>query len=456
MWISAPPFRFRCGRAALAPWTWPSRLTSITRANSCGVVRSNGATSRTPETCTQVSSRPYSVTARCATRCIWAGSVTSATSAVASPPSARISSTSERSPCSPRAATTTLAPSFANLAAVARPIPLDAPMTTTTCWEAGLSVMSGIGVLYPLAHRQARGPTGECGTAAVTGRTRRIRMVPRGPHAGPDMTLLALDRAGHGEPLLLLHGIGSTRDDFSGLFPRLAEEFDVLSVDLPGHGESPLGVWPPTVAALTDAVEADLDARGLDRVHVLGNSLGGRIGIELAVRHRTRSLVALSPNGLGLPPERFHQGMLMATARTLTRTLRPLIGTLADSPAGRAALLSGLRARPWEASRTEALAVRGGFADSAGFWSMLWWAVLQDVPTGLDRIDCPVALAQGADDLVGAGQTPRYLPLLPGSRFHLLPGAGHAPQSAAAETILALVRQTAARAQTPTGASVRG
>ena len=270
--------------------------------------------------------------------------------------------------------------------------------------------------------------------------------------AAREMTLLASDRAGHGEPLLLLHGIGSTRDDFSALLPRLAEHFDVLSVDLPGHGDSPVGVWPPTVAALTDAVEADLDARGLGRVHVLGNSLGARIGIKLAVRHRARSVVALSPSGLGLPAERVHQGVLMATARTLTRTLRPLLGTLASTPAGRTALLTGMRARPWEASESEALAMRGGFADSTAFWSMLWWAVLQDVPTGLHRVDCPVMLAQGAADVVGAGQTPRYLGLIPGSRFRLLPGAGHAPQSDAADAILELVRETAGRASSPVGA----
>jgi pimeloyl-ACP methyl ester carboxylesterase len=279
----------------------------------------------------------------------------------------------------------------------------------------------------------------------------------RGRGAATDMTLLASDRAGHGEPLLLLHGIGSTRDDFSALFPRLAEHYDVLSVDLPGHGGSPIGTvgtWPPTVAALTDAVEADLDARGLERVHVLGNSLGARIGIELAVRHRARSVVALSPSGLGLPAERVHQGILMATARTLTRTLRPLLGGLASTPAGRTALLTGMRARPWEASETEALAMRGGFADSTGFWSMLWWAVLQDVPTGLHRVDCPVMLAQGAADVVGAGQTPRYLALIPGSRFELLPGAGHAPQSDAADAILALVRETAERSDLRTAAAL--
>jgi pimeloyl-ACP methyl ester carboxylesterase len=264
--------------------------------------------------------------------------------------------------------------------------------------------------------------------------------------AATGMTLLASDRAGHGEPLLLLHGIGSTRDDFSALLPRLAEHFDVLSVDLPGHGDSPMSEWPPTVAALTDAVEADLDARGLQRVHILGNSLGARIGIELAARHRARSVVAISPSGLGLPPERVHQGMLMATARNLMRTLRPLLGTIASTQAGRTALLTGMRARPWTASETEALAMRGGFADSTGFWSMLWWGILQDVPTGLQRVDCPVMLAQGALDVVGAGQTPRYLALIPGSRFMLLPGAGHAPQSDTPDAILDLVHRTAERA----------
>ena len=280
-----------------------------------------------------------------------------------------------------------------------------------------------------------------------------MRMVRRVGGAAHDMTLLASDRAGHGEPLLLLHGIGSTRNDFAALVPRLAEHYDVLSLDLPGHGESPVGTWPPTVAALTDAVEADLDARGLQRVHVLCNSLGARIGIELAARRRARSVVAISPSGLGLPAERLHQGLLMTTARNLMHTFRFTIGPLATSRAGRTLLLAGMRARPWEASEAEALAMRGGFADATGFWAMLWWAILQDVPTGLHRIDSPVILAQGAVDVVGAGQTPRYLALIPGSSFQLLAGAGHAPQSDAAYAILALVHRAAESARTRTAAA---
>jgi len=208
------------------------------------------------------------------------------------------------------------------------------------------------------------------------------------------------------------------------------------------------------VAALTDAVEADLDARGLQRVHILGNSLGARIGIELAARHRARSVVAISPSGLGMPTERLHQGLLMTTARNLMHTFRFAIGPLATSQAGRSLLLAGMRARPWTASETEALAMRGGFADATGFWAMLWWAILQDVPTGLHRVDCPVILAQGAMDIVGAGQTPRYLALIPGSRFELLPGAGHAPQSDTPDAILALVHRAAESADIRQAASL--
>jgi pimeloyl-ACP methyl ester carboxylesterase len=82
-------------------------------------------------------------------------------------------------------------------------------------------------------------------------------------------TYLSWERVGAGEPLLLLHGIGSTRDDFDTLRPALEAEFDVLAVDLPGHGASPALTALPTIPALADAIEADLDALGVGRVHLL-------------------------------------------------------------------------------------------------------------------------------------------------------------------------------------------
>jgi pimeloyl-ACP methyl ester carboxylesterase len=253
-------------------------------------------------------------------------------------------------------------------------------------------------------------------------------------------TQLSWDRAGSGEPLLLLHGIGTTHDDFSALRPALEADYAVLAVDLPGHGDSPPLSERPTICALTDAIEADLDVLGVGRVHVLGNSLGARIALELARRDRALSVVAIAPSGLNLLPERIYQGAAMSTFRLLMSLLHPAIGTLARFPAGRAALLTGLRSQPWLASEAEARALREGFGECKDFWPLLFWSILADVPTGLGDVRCPVILAQGTADIVASGQTPRYLLTLPSATFTPLLGAGHAPQSDAPHSILRLVR----------------
>ena len=72
-------------------------------------------------------------------------------------------------------------------------------------------------------------------------------------------TRLSGDCAGSGEPLLLLHGIGTTRDDFSALHPALEADYDVLALDLSGHGDSPPLSNRPSIHAVTDTIEADLD-----------------------------------------------------------------------------------------------------------------------------------------------------------------------------------------------------
>ena len=259
------------------------------------------------------------------------------------------------------------------------------------------------------------------------------------------MTLqLFWDRAGSGDPLLLLHGIGSTHDDFTALRPRLDAEYRVLAPDLPGHGRSAALPDRPTIAALTDAVAGDLDELGLDRVHVLGNSIGARIGLELAARRRARSVVAISPSGMNTPRERAYQAALMGGNRVVLRGLRPLIPAVARTRLGRTALLAGLRAAPWRSSEPEALALRDGFATADAFWQLLRWGIVADLPTGLDRIDCPVVLAQGTADLVAVGQTPRFLAAIPGARFVPLLGGGHAPQSDTPDAILALVHEATA------------
>lgn len=106
-------------------------------------------------------------------------------------------------------------------------------------------------------------------------------------------------RTGSGSPLLLLHGVGGTWHAWDPVLPLLERHHDVLAPSLLGHGGAdPLapGVRA-TIDSLVDGLEAELDRAGLDRVHVVGNSLGGWLAIELARRGRARSLVLFSPAG---------------------------------------------------------------------------------------------------------------------------------------------------------------
>jgi pimeloyl-ACP methyl ester carboxylesterase len=106
-------------------------------------------------------------------------------------------------------------------------------------------------------------------------------------------------RGGSGTPLLLLHGVGGTWRVWVPVLAELQRAHEVFAPTLPGHsGAEPLadGVLP-SIAALTDGVVDALDRAGLDRVHVVGNSLGGWIALELARRGRARSVVVFGPAG---------------------------------------------------------------------------------------------------------------------------------------------------------------
>src|SRR5690349_19117480 len=114
------------------------------------------------------------------------------------------------------------------------------------------------------------------------------------------MTELAFTRSGRGEPLVLLHALGLSRTIWDDVIPDLARHFDVIAVDLPGFGDSPPlpAAIEPTPAALAAAVARLLDEVSIDAGHVVGNSLGGWVALELATIWPVTSLALLSPAGL--------------------------------------------------------------------------------------------------------------------------------------------------------------
>ncbi len=109
---------------------------------------------------------------------------------------------------------------------------------------------------------------------------------------------VSIMEAGTGTPVLAIHGLGGTKGSFLPTVAALADRFHVVAGDLPGFGDSdkPIGA-PYDARFFADSMIALLDALGLGRAHLIGNSLGGRVALELALRQPDRAgrLVLLAP-----------------------------------------------------------------------------------------------------------------------------------------------------------------
>ncbi|TYC97992.1 alpha/beta fold hydrolase [Arthrobacter echini] len=103
-------------------------------------------------------------------------------------------------------------------------------------------------------------------------------------------------------PVLLLHGIGRSLEDWEGLYERLAPDHRVISVDLPGFGLSERTEGKYSMETLARFVLAVLDTLGEHRpLHVVGNSLGGAVALKISALapERVRSLVLANSAGFG-------------------------------------------------------------------------------------------------------------------------------------------------------------
>ena len=116
---------------------------------------------------------------------------------------------------------------------------------------------------------------------------------------------LSIKKYGSGEPLILIHGMGSAATAWKPLIPSLAKNFEVFTVDLPGHGKSALDM---SIAmdpkSLSELVLANLIDQGIEKFHLVGNSLGGWVSLEIAAAHpeKVLSLTGLAPAGLWIAP----------------------------------------------------------------------------------------------------------------------------------------------------------
>ncbi|MFE3191244.1 alpha/beta fold hydrolase [Nocardia sp. NPDC059240] len=242
------------------------------------------------------------------------------------------------------------------------------------------------------------------------------------------MTTLNHHRTGNGDPLVLVHGVGSRWQVWEPIIDTLAASFDVIAVDLPGFGDTP-PLPHTTVSTLADALVDFLAAEGIENPHLAGNSMGGGIVLDLAARGLARSVTAFSPIAFWDTAGRVWCQQSLGRAKQLTRVLHPAVPALLGNTVGRSTFLGLVFGKPWALDAQVAVDTVEGLLAAPGFDAALASFTDFRLPdrTAVDGI--PVTIAWGNRDilLTYATQARRARAVLPGARHVTLHGSGHTP-----------------------------
>lgn len=260
----------------------------------------------------------------------------------------------------------------------------------------------------------------------------------RAHHAEPQVVDIAglptaYRREGDGAPLVYLHGGGLTRL-WLPFLEALAAHHDVIAPEHPGFGATPL---PDGFDGFDDLVlhyDGLLDALELDRIHLVGHSLGGWIAADLAVYYPRRfaSLTLITPTGLRLLDA-------------------PLIDTFRMTPPQRrAALFNGRDAHHAQLFADEGVTAEliQDFTEQATL-ARLTWNPRYDrkLDARLRRVRAPTLVIGAQDDrVVPTAMAARFAELIPGARLLTAPGApgepsGHVPHVEDPDRMAAAVRE---------------
>ena len=262
------------------------------------------------------------------------------------------------------------------------------------------------------------------------------------------MTGAAFTRTGTGEPLVLLHGLGSWRGVWDPVHPGLVRHFDVVAVDLPGFGDSdslPPGV-EPRPAALAAAVAELLDELGIREPHVAGNSLGGWVALELGRLRPLASVALLSPAGLWRGGTPLYCRVSVRASRWLSRHAAGVLSRLVGTRAGRVLVLGQTHGRPADMTPLRARATIRALRTARGFDAVLDATLPRHYVAG-PLFDAPVTVAFGTRDHLLPRRSRNLGELPPDTRVGALPGCGHLPMADDPVAVTAFVTAATARSR---------
>jgi pimeloyl-ACP methyl ester carboxylesterase len=271
----------------------------------------------------------------------------------------------------------------------------------------------------------------------------------------------SLYRAGEGEPVVLLHGFTGHWRHWKPVLADLVARYEVIAPTLSGHNGGPAypsGMSLKKVADAGDSLELHLDELGVGSAHLVGNSMGGALALELAKRGRARSVVALSPGGgwelSGPEPQRIAR--FFARQMRIVRVSRKQIPRLMGRPGARKLAMRDIM-------RHGELIFPADAVDLS--LDPLGCTVVNDVLASLragrghvedlDQVTAPTLIAWAELDriLPVATCSVRFRREIPNAEFRLLPGVGHVPMWDDSRLVIKTITDwVAAHAAPPVGA----
>lgn len=218
------------------------------------------------------------------------------------------------------------------------------------------------------------------------------------------------------------------------VLPELERHHDVFAPTLPGHAGGPPLEGELSDVLIADAVERAMNDAGFDRAHIVGNSLGGFVALQLAERGRAESVVALAPTGGWAKGDESFKQLLGFQLRmqAQVKAVAPHAEAIVASAEGRRRATK-LVTTNFEHIPSELIAHQTvGLASCKAARAMVQYAIREGYPTlQAESVTCPVRIVWGtADKLLPwpAAATRYRSDWLPHADWVELDGIGHCPQ----------------------------
>jgi pimeloyl-ACP methyl ester carboxylesterase len=246
--------------------------------------------------------------------------------------------------------------------------------------------------------------------------------------------VLRYHEAGEGSPLLLLHGSGpgvTGWRNFRGILATFAKHFRCLIVEFPGFGVSDDFGGHPMLTAQEAAITF-ADQLGLDSVDIIGNSMGGGVGVNYAIRHpdRVRRLVTIGGIGTNIFSPGPSEGIRLLQEFTENPTRQRLIDWLHSMVYDPALVTDELIEERWQlATDPETLEAARRMYGKAAFAAMMTAMRNSDAPLPwsiMHKVQAPTLLTWGRDDRVSPLDMALIpMRMIPNAELHVFPNCGH-------------------------------